>query len=82
MDQLVHEYCDGQGSIYELADRWGVHRNTIAKHLRSRGLELGRLPLANVEIERARKLRRHGLSFNAIGRELGRDPKTVKAALS
>ena len=82
VDQLVREYCDGLGSVYELADRWGVHRNTIAKHLKSRGLELGRLSLTSDEIRRAFELRAQGLSFNAIGRAIGKDPKTVKAALS
>lgn len=70
VDQLVREYCDGQGSIYELADRWGVHRNTIAKYLKSRGLELGRLSLTNDEVRRAQRLRDDGLSFNAIGRDI------------
>jgi len=82
VDQLVREYCDGLGSVYELADRWGVHRNTIAKHLKSRGLELGRLSLSSDEIRRAFELQAQGLSFNAIGRAIGKDPKTVKAALS
>lgn len=82
VDQLVREYCDGLGSVYDLADRWGVHRNTISKHLKSRGLELGRLSLSSDEIRRAIDLRTQGLSFNAIGRALGKDPKTVKAALS
>ena len=82
VDQLVSDYCAGHGSIYELADRWGVHRNTIAKHLKSRGLELGRLSLTSEEIRRAQALRESGLSFNAIGRALDRDPKTVKSALS
>ena len=81
VDQLVREYCDGLSSVYDLADRWGVHRNTIAKHLKSRGLELGRLSLGSDEIRRAFDLREQGLSFNAIGRAIGRDPKTVKAAL-
>ena len=82
VDQLVREYCDGLGSVYDLADRWGVHRNTIAKHLKSRGLELGRLSLSSDEIRQAFKMRARGLSFNAIGRAIGKDPKTVKAALS
>lgn len=82
VDQLAREYCAGLGSIYELADRWGMHRNTIAKHLKSRGLELGRLSLSKSEMHQARKLRDEGLSFNAIGRTIGRDPKTVKTALS
>ena len=82
INQLVREYCDGLGSVYELADRWGVHRNTIARHLKSRGLELGRLSLSSDEVRRAIELREQGHSFNAIGRTIGRDPKTVKAALS
>jgi transposase-like protein len=82
VDQLVREYADGLGSIYDLAERWGVHRNTIAKHLRGRGLDLGQLPLTIHEIERVRELRGQGLSLNAIGRAIGRDPKTAKSALS
>jgi transposase-like protein len=82
VDQLVREYCDGIGSIYDLAERWGVHRNTIAKHLRDRGLELGRLPLTSQEIDLVRELRGQGLSLNAIGRAIGRDPKTAKSAVS
>jgi transposase-like protein len=81
VDQLVHQYCDGLGSVYRLADQWGVHRNTIAKYLKSRGLELGRLSLSSDEIRRASQLRKQGPSFNAIVRAIGRDPKTVKAAL-
>jgi lambda repressor-like predicted transcriptional regulator len=81
IDALFCEYCDGLGSIYELADHWGVHRNTIAKHLKSRGLELGRLSLTSDEIRRVSELRKRGLSINAIGRAIGKDPKTVRAAL-
>jgi lambda repressor-like predicted transcriptional regulator len=69
------------GSIYGLAEKYGVHRNTIAKHLRERGLELGRLPLTKNEVERIRELHAKGLSLNAIGRAVGRDPKTVKSLL-
>jgi transposase-like protein len=81
VDQLVREYCDGLGSIYDHAERWGVHRTTIARHLRGRGLELGRLPLTSHEIERVQELREQGLSLNAIGRAIGRDPKTAKSVL-
>jgi len=45
VERLVREYCDGLRSVYKLADRWGVHRNTVAKHLKSRRIELGRLSL-------------------------------------
>ena len=82
IDQLVADYHSDIASIYVLADRYGVHRNTIAQHLKERGVRLGPLPLQDFEAERARELRERGLSLNAIGRALGRDPKTVKAALS
>jgi hypothetical protein len=34
------------------------------------------------EIERARELQAKGLSLNAIGRAVGKDPKTIKQALA
>jgi DNA-binding CsgD family transcriptional regulator len=82
LDQLVAEYRGGVGSIYDLADIYGVHRNTIAQHLKDRGVLLGPLPLQDFEVERAQELYGQGLSLNAIGRALGRDPKTVKAAVN
>jgi hypothetical protein len=81
VDQLVADYRNGVGSIYDLADLYGVHRNTIAQHLKYRGVRLGPLPLQDFEATRARELHADGLSLNAIGRALGRDPKTVKAGL-
>ncbi|WP_441005552.1 helix-turn-helix domain-containing protein [Plantibacter sp. CFBP 8798] len=80
VERLVAEYRAGD-SVYELQQRHGVHRNTIAKHLRDHGLQLGRQPLSTAEVHRAHELHAEGLSLNAIGRKMGRDPKTVKAVL-
>lgn len=80
IDQLVTGYHSLR-SIYRVADLYGLHRNTVAQHLKDRGVRLGLLPLQTSEIERVRELHDHGLSLNAIGRTIGRDPKTVKAAL-
>jgi DNA-binding CsgD family transcriptional regulator len=80
VERLVAEYRAG-ASVYELQERHGVHRNTIAKHLRDHGLRLGRQPLSTAEVHRACELHAEGLSLNAIGRKMGRDPKTVKTAL-
>jgi DNA-binding NarL/FixJ family response regulator len=82
IDQLVEDYRSGVGSIYDLAYIYGVHRNTVAVHLKGRGVLLGHQPLNEREADRAIALRKEGLSFNAIGRALGRDPKTVKAVVS
>jgi DNA-binding CsgD family transcriptional regulator len=80
VDQLVTEYRAG-ASVYELQKRHGVHRSTVAKHLKHRGVALGAQPLSRNEIARAQELYQQRLSLNAIGRAMGRDPKTVKSAL-
>lgn len=56
VDQLVRDYCLGAGSVYELAAQWRVLRSTIAKHLRDRGLELGKAQLSSDESARAVEL--------------------------
>jgi len=81
IDQLVADYRGGIRSVYALADIYGVHRSTVALHLKQRGVRLGRLPMEPSEVERARSLHGDGLSLNEIGRRIGRDPKTVKTAL-
>lgn len=82
VDQLVEDYRSGVGSIYDLADMYGAHPSTIAQHLKGRGVRLGPLTLQDFEARRAQELHAQGLSLNAIGRAMGRDPKTVKAALA
>jgi hypothetical protein len=78
---LVRDYKAGVGSIYDLAKIYLIAHQTVSAHLRAAGLKLGKQPLSDREIEKARELRIKGLSFNAIGRTLGRDPKTVKSVL-
>jgi hypothetical protein len=80
VDQLVTEYRAG-ASVYELQKRHGVHRGTVAKHLKIRGITLGVQPLSRIEIALAQELYEQRLSLNAIGRAMGRDPKTIKAVV-
>jgi len=82
IDRLAAEYSAGGENVRQLAAKRGVSGNIVAKHLRSRGLELGPQPLTRSEIVRIHRLAGTGMSLNAIGREIGRDPKTVKAAVS
>jgi DNA-binding CsgD family transcriptional regulator len=78
--RMVADYGRGDCTTYDLAERYGVHRNTVSAHLRARGLKPGHQPLSPDEATQVRTLRDQGLSLNAIGRAIGRDPKTVKAA--
>jgi transposase-like protein len=79
--ELVDQYKAGGESIYSLAKTWGISPHTVSTHLRKAGLSLGSKPLSYAEIKRVLELRNQGLSFNAIGRAINRDPKTVKNAL-
>ena len=81
LQDLVSNYEAGKGSIYSLVKVYGISHHTVSAHLRATGLMLSHQPLSNGEIEKARQLRRAGLSFNTIGGALGRDPKTVKRVL-
>jgi DNA-binding CsgD family transcriptional regulator len=82
VEQLVMDYKAGVASAYVLARNYGIDRSTVSGHLRAAGLKLGRLPLTDVEVEHAAKLRADGKSFNAIGLAMKRDPKTIKKALA
>ena len=82
IDQLVDDYRSGIGSTYTLADIYSVHRTTVSMHLKELGIRLGRQPLNAIEVEHAMDLRRGGLSLNAIGRALDRDPKYIKGVLN
>jgi len=80
IDGLAAEHSAGGATVRQLATRCGASRNIVAKHLKSCGLELGPQPLTRSEIFRVNRLADAGMSLNAIGREIRRDPKTVKAA--
>lgn len=80
--QLILDYKAGVGSVYVVARDYGVDRSTVSGYLRNAGLKLGRLPLSDVEVDQAAKLRADGNSYNAIGRALRRDPKKIKKALT
>ena len=81
IDQIVDQYRAGGRSVYELSDMFKVHRNTVSLHLKERGVSLRRRPMSPTEIAQAIELHSQGMSGNAIGRVLGRDPKTVRREL-
>lgn len=78
-DELVGLYRDGTCSTYDLAERFAVNRETVTELLKARGLVVGQQPLSESEKLRIATLSAEGLSANAIGLRVGRDPKTVRA---
>lgn len=80
--QLIADYQAGDGSSYDLAARYGLHRQTVAGLLKDHGLSIGRTPLTQAETRRAQELRAAGWSANRIGVSMQRDPKTIRATLA
>lgn len=74
--ELISDYHAGLG-VYELASKHGLHRSTIGQHLTAAGVAMRRT-VTEAEQAKARELYLSGAPFHAIGKQLGRDPATVK----
>ncbi len=82
-ESLVAEYAAG-ASTYELAERYGVRRDTVTARLKRAGVEVR--PGAAVALDEAAERRvatlyRDGLSMRSIARQLGVSDNTILKAL-
>ena len=80
LSQLIAGYQAG-ATVYELADQFGVNRQTIAKRLKAQGVQLRCKSITETEIARAIELYATGLSTAKVGALLGRDHSTIWHAL-
>jgi transposase-like protein len=80
VDELVAAYRTG-GTVYTLAEQFGIHRATVGKLLRSRGIDTTPPALTPSQIERAAELYQEGWSLAKIAKRFGVDAKTVAARL-
>lgn len=80
VDQIVSEYQAGS-SIYELAERFGCHRQTVSKHLKSRGVQMRGTALGKNQLDEAERLRATGLSLAKVAEQIGVDATTVRRQL-
>ncbi len=78
--ELVAEYQAG-ADMRELAGRWGVHRTTVAGHLRRAGAELRRQGLSDEQLSEAVRLYGEGWSLQRLSERYGCDAETVRARL-
>jgi len=69
MDQLVADYEKGDGAVYDLAAIYGVHRQTIANHVKERGCVLK--GISKLEITHVKQIHRDGWNASRMGTELG-----------
>lgn len=64
-----------------LAERWDLHRTTVANHLRRRGVQLRREGLTSAAVTEALRLHEEGWSLQRLAERLVCDAETVRQAL-
>jgi hypothetical protein len=80
LSDLIAGYEAGQ-TTYQLADKHGLNRNTVAAHLRSAGITIRMDGMMPDQIERAEEYYQKGWSLARVGREVGADAETVRKRL-
>ena len=65
----------------ELAERWGVHRTTVAEHLRRAGVEQRWQGLSHAQLDEALRPYNDGRSLQRLAERYGCDAETVCHAL-
>jgi transposase-like protein len=80
--KLTEQYQLGL-SVIELARQYGIHKHTVAKHLKHDAVVLrgGRVKLAPDVIKQAAHMYESGNSLAQIGAHLGVDPSGIHKAL-
>lgn len=81
IDRLVDDYLAGL-SVGYLAQKYGVHRATVSKHLTRNNVARRQHGLTADEAAEAERLHSGGISMRAIARSLGADRKQVRASLA
>jgi site-specific DNA recombinase len=80
IDELLAGYKAG-ATVYQLAERFGIHRETVSLLLERERIPRRNRPLSPVQIEQARELYATGQSLAKVGGQLGCDANTVRIAL-
>ncbi len=80
VDRLVDDYLTGL-SVGYLAQKYGVHRATVSKHLTRNNVVRRQHGLTIEDAAEAVKLHGGGISIRAIARTLGADRKQVRISL-
>lgn len=75
LEQVIADYRAGH-SVYAIAEKYGIHRQTVTSHLVEAGVTLRRT-ITDTERQRARELYDSGAYIKDIARALGRNPATV-----
>ncbi|WP_433207473.1 hypothetical protein ACQP1G_22060 [Nocardia sp. CA-107356] len=78
--ELARDYLLGM-TVYELAEKYSIQRQTVSRHLRRMGVPMRQRGLKEHQIDRAAQLYTEGLTLKQVGAKLGADSSTVRLAL-
>ncbi|WP_433193984.1 hypothetical protein ACQP1G_35155 [Nocardia sp. CA-107356] len=78
---LALDCTSGGLTVYELATKYGISRDTVGKHLHRMGVEMRRAGLSEEQIDEAVRLYDEGWSAQRIGDKLDVYPQTVRRRL-
>ncbi len=78
--ELVAKYQAG-ADMRELVEQWGIHRTTVAGHLRRAGVELRRQGLSDEQLSEAMRLYGEGWSLQRLAERYCCDAETVRTYL-
>ncbi|WP_280208174.1 recombinase zinc beta ribbon domain-containing protein [Nocardia cyriacigeorgica] len=77
---LAQDYLGGK-TVYELAEMYGISRDTVGKHLKRMGVGMRMQRLSEEQIDETVRLYGEGWSAQRIGDKLGVYPQTVRRRL-
>lgn len=80
IDMVMRAYLQG-ATVYELAKQFGIHRVTIGKHLRSRGIDTTPRAISLEDEERVVELYEKGWSTERIAFKFHTSARSVRARL-
>ncbi|WP_280410268.1 helix-turn-helix domain-containing protein [Nocardia brasiliensis] len=78
--ELAQDYLRGM-TVYQLAKKFSVQRQTVSKHLHRMGVPMRQQGLSEEQVNRAAELYAEGLTLKQVGARLGADAGTVRLAL-
>jgi DNA-binding CsgD family transcriptional regulator len=68
-------------TVYQLADKYGIHRHTVSSHLRAAGIRLRLDGLTTQQVDEAAQLYGSGWSLGRIAERFGVAHTTVRTRL-
>jgi len=80
IDRLIADYNSGM-SMRELSQKYGVHRGTVARHLRRHNVAIRSLGLDEAEQADAVRMFRGGVSVRAISTRMGVGRRAIRTDL-